>query len=75
MTEEKATLEPTWLWYAISFILAPVGIILGITYRRKEALESKDFGKKTIIAAVAGLVAYVAFYAVLLFVLGAAAWM
>lgn len=75
MTEEKATLEPRWFWYAVSFILAPVGIILGITYRRKEALESKDFGKKTIIAAVAGVVICVAFYVVWLFVLGAAAWM
>jgi len=75
MTEEKTALEPRWLWYAVSFILPVVGIILGILYRRKEAPESKDFGKKTVIAAIAGVVACLAFYAVWLFVLGAAAWL
>ncbi len=74
MTEEKTALEPRWLWYLVSFILPVVGIILGILYRRKEIPESKDFGKKTIIAAVAGVVACLLFYGVWLFVLGAAAW-
>jgi hypothetical protein len=75
MAENKTTLEPKWLWYAISFILPVVGIILGIIYRRKEEFESRDFGKKTIIAAVAGLVAICALYAVWFYVLGAAEWL
>jgi hypothetical protein len=75
MNEEKAALEPRWLWYAVSFILPVVGIILGILYRRKETPESKDFGKKAIIAAVAGVAACLLLYAVWLFVLGAAAWL
>lgn len=52
-----------------------VGIILGIIYRRKEAPESRDFGKKTTIAAVAGIVACCVLYAVWFFVLGAAEWL
>ncbi|HUV86984.1 MAG TPA: hypothetical protein VMX79_07710 [bacterium] len=75
MAENKTTLEPRWLWYAISFILPVVGIILGIIYRRKEAPESLDFGKKTVIAAVAGIVACCALYAVWFFVLGAVEWL
>lgn len=75
MTEEKTALEPRWLWYAISFILPVVGIILGILYRRKETPESKDFGKKTIIAAIVGVLACLTVYIVWLFVLGAAEWL
>ncbi|MEE9457844.1 MAG: hypothetical protein V3W11_11935 [bacterium] len=75
MAENKTTLEPRWLWYAVSFILPVVGIILGIIYRRKEAPESKEFGKKTTIAAIIGIVACLIFYIVWLFVLGAAEWM
>lgn len=75
MTEEKTALEPRWLWYAVSFILPAVGIILGILYRRKEAPESKDFGKKATIAAIVGVVACLAVYIVWLFVLGAAEWL
>lgn len=75
MTEEKTALEPRWLWYTVSFILPVVGIILGILYRRKETPESKDFGKRTITAAVAGVAACLLFYVIWLFVLGAAAWM
>ena len=75
MAENKTTLEPRWLWYAVSFILPVVGIILGIIYRSKEAPESREFGKKTIIAGVAGIVTCCALYAVWFFVLGAAEWM
>jgi hypothetical protein len=75
MTENKKTLEPRWLWYVISFIVSPVGIINGIIYRPKEAPESKDFGKKAIIAAALGVVACGTFYVVWLFVLGAAEWL
>ncbi len=75
MPGNKETLEPKWLWYVISFILPVVGIILGVLYRGKEAPESKDFGKKTIIAAIVGLAACLALYIVWLFVLGAAEWL
>jgi bacteriorhodopsin len=75
MAENKTTLEPRWLWYAISFILPVVGILLGIIYRRKELPESKEFGKRTTIAAIVGVVACLTFYVVWLFVLGAAEWM
>jgi hypothetical protein len=75
MPENKSTLEPKWLWYVISFILPVVGLILGILYRRKDAPESRDFGKKAIIAGVAGIVACCTIYIVWFFVLGAAEWM
>jgi hypothetical protein len=72
MNEERTALEPKWLWYLISFILPVVGLILGILYRRKGHPESADFAKKTTIAAILGLVAYLACYVVYFFVFGAA---
>ncbi|UCH78807.1 MAG: hypothetical protein JSU81_02335 [Candidatus Coatesbacteria bacterium] len=72
MNEEKATLEPRWLWYLVSFVLPVVGIILGILYRRRENPASRDFAKKTTIAAIVGIVACVVFYVVWFFVFGAA---
>lgn len=75
MTEEKTTLEPRWLWYALSFILPVVGIILGINYGRREAPESKRFGKKATVAAILGVFAYCALYAIFFIVLGAAEWL
>jgi hypothetical protein len=75
MTEEKNTLEPRWLLYALSFILPVVGIILGINYGRREAPESKQFGKKATVAAILGVFAYCALYAVFFIVLGAAEWL
>jgi hypothetical protein len=72
MEENKTTLRPLWLWLFISFILPVVGIILGILYRRKDAPESKDFGKKTTVAAILGVLGCVIFYIVWFAVLGAA---
>jgi|GEM_PF-2459278 prolipoprotein diacylglyceryltransferase len=75
MMEEKTTLEPQSLWYALSFIVPVVGIILGINYGRREAPESKRFGKKATVAAILGVLAYCALYAVFFIVLGAAKWL
>lgn len=49
--------EPRWLFYILSFVIPIVGIILGVIYLTKDDLESKDFGKKCIIAAVLFIIA------------------
>ncbi len=72
MAEDKTTLEPAWLWYFLSFVIPVVGIILGLRYRRRAAPESREFGKKTIIAAVLGVIACLGFYLVWFIILGAA---
>jgi len=75
MAEEKTTLTPLWLWLLLSFILPVVGIILGLTYRSKPAPESKDFGKKALIAGILGIVTCVILYVVWFAVLGASGFL
>jgi hypothetical protein len=72
VAEEKTSPKPRWLWYIISFILPVVGFILGVLYRRKDAAESRDFGKKATLAAVLGVVGCILLYVVWFVVLGAA---
>jgi hypothetical protein len=42
-------LEPKWLFYILSFIIWPVGIILGIIYMKKPDPDCKAFGKMCLI--------------------------
>lgn len=75
MAEEKTSLTPLWLWLVLSFILPVVGIILGLLYRNKPAPESKDFGTKTLIAGILGIITCVITYVVWFAVLGAAGFL
>jgi len=72
MSDEKLTPTPKWLFLLLSYLLPPVGIILGIRYRRKDEAASRDFGAQAIAAAVLGLTSCAVLYAVWFIVLGAA---
>jgi CHASE2 domain-containing sensor protein len=49
-------LEPKWLFYILSFIIWPVGIILGILYMRKPDPDCKAFGKMCLILGIVAVV-------------------
>jgi hypothetical protein len=52
MTNGNKPLEPKVLWYILSFIIWPLGVILGIIYMQKPEPEVKAFGKNCLIAAI-----------------------
>jgi hypothetical protein len=56
MTNGDKPLEPKWLFYILSFVIWPVGIILGIIYMRKPDLECKSFGKMCLILGIIPIV-------------------
>lgn len=49
-------LEPKWLFYILSFVIWPVGIILGIIYMRKTDPDCKSFGKMCLILGIIPIV-------------------
>ncbi len=52
MTNGNKPLEPKVLWYILSFIIWPLGVVLGIIYMQKPEPEVKAFGKNCLIAAI-----------------------
>ncbi|NIT34917.1 MAG: hypothetical protein GTN49_00205 [candidate division Zixibacteria bacterium] len=52
MTDGDRPLEPKVLWYILSFIIFPLGIVLGIIYMQKPEPEVKAFGKNCLIAGI-----------------------
>lgn len=56
MTNGDKPLEPKWLFYILSFIIAPVGIILGIIYMIKPDPDCKSFGKMCLILGIISIV-------------------
>ncbi len=52
MTNGNKPLEPKILWYILSFIIWPMGIILGIIYLKKPEPDVKAFGKNCLIAGI-----------------------
>jgi hypothetical protein len=52
MANGNEPLEPKVLWYVLSFLIWPLGIILGIIYMSKPEPEVKAFGKNCLIAAI-----------------------
>ncbi len=56
MVNGDKPLEPKWLFYILSFVIWPVGIILGIIYMRKPDAECKSFGKLCLILGIIPIV-------------------
>jgi hypothetical protein len=56
MANGNQPLEPKVLWYILSFLFFPLGIVLGIIYMQKPEPEAKAFGKNCLIA---GIVAFI----------------
>jgi hypothetical protein len=56
MTNGDKPLEPKWLFYILSFVIWPVGIILGIIYMRKPDPDCKSFGKLCLILGIIPIV-------------------
>jgi hypothetical protein len=52
MTNGNEPLEPKVLWYILSFLIWPLGIVLGIIYLKKPEPEVKAFGKNCLIAGI-----------------------
>ncbi len=52
MTNGNKPLEPKVLWYILSFLIWPLGIIVGIIYLKKPEPEVKAFGKNCLIAGI-----------------------
>jgi hypothetical protein len=49
--------EPRWFWFALSFVIPIMGVILGILYSGKPDPAAKRFGKNCLLAAAAAIVA------------------
>ena len=64
--------KPAWLFYVLSFVVPLVGFILGAVYLGKHCDESKEFGKKCLIAAVGSIVICIFCNVLYFLILGAA---
>lgn len=60
------------LLVAVAFLVPPVGIIWGLTARRREDAAGKEFAAKVLAAAIFGLFVLVVLYVIWFAVLGAA---
>jgi len=56
MTRGNKPLKPKLLWYVLSFLVSPLGIIVGIIYVRKLGSEVERFGSKCIVIGVISVI-------------------
>lgn len=45
--------EPRWFYLIISFLIFPLGILLGQVYLRKDGDDNKHFGRQALLCGIA----------------------